>query len=210
MTTDTRGRILSVALELFTERGYEATSLREIADRLDYTKAALYYHFRSKDEILRALLEPYDAVMEELLSRLEDADNSAEWAEALAWIVGQVLDLLDFFRLIDRNRHAVELVVDTTQHVTSEMYTRVERAAHSIAQTVAEEVRMIAALGAVTGFDDWAPTLLKTAEPTVLRSELTSVVYDMLQLAQPDESNDVQAPAARPPGEWAPRRRNRP
>ena len=47
--TGTRERIKQVALELFTEQGYEGTSLREIAERLGVTKAALYYHFKSKD-----------------------------------------------------------------------------------------------------------------------------------------------------------------
>ena len=50
--SDTRARIQQVAVELFTEHGYEGTSLREIAERLDVTKAALYYHFRSKEDIL--------------------------------------------------------------------------------------------------------------------------------------------------------------
>ena len=46
--TDTRSRVQEVALELFAEQGYEKTSLREIAERLGVTKAALYYHFKSK------------------------------------------------------------------------------------------------------------------------------------------------------------------
>jgi hypothetical protein len=58
MAQDTRERILEVAGELFTDHGYDVTSLREIADRLGFTKAALYYHFQSKEEILKALLEP--------------------------------------------------------------------------------------------------------------------------------------------------------
>ncbi|WP_327269171.1 TetR/AcrR family transcriptional regulator [Streptomyces sp. NBC_01218] len=61
--TDTRTEIRAVALELFTEQGYEATSLREIAERLGITKAALYYHFKSKDDIVRSLFTTYlDAV----------------------------------------------------------------------------------------------------------------------------------------------------
>ena len=55
--TDTRRRIQEVALELFTEQGYEGTSLREIAERLGVTKAALYYHFKSKEEIVSSFVE---------------------------------------------------------------------------------------------------------------------------------------------------------
>ena len=78
MSGDTRERILTVANELFTEQGYEGTSLREISDRLGITKAALYYHFRSKDEILTTLLKPFfelldDLLGEELVGHRQDA-----------------------------------------------------------------------------------------------------------------------------------------
>ena len=53
--TQTRRRILDVALELFASQGYDRTSLREISERLGFSKAALYYHFRAKEDILRAL-----------------------------------------------------------------------------------------------------------------------------------------------------------
>ncbi|MGW4466636.1 TetR/AcrR family transcriptional regulator [Micromonospora sp. NPDC004704] len=56
-TGNTRARIQAVALELFTEQGYEKTSLREIAERLGVTKAALYYHFKSKDDIVNSFVE---------------------------------------------------------------------------------------------------------------------------------------------------------
>jgi AcrR family transcriptional regulator len=55
---DTREDIRTVALELFAENGVEQTSLRQIAERLDITKAALYYHFPSKDELLAELAQP--------------------------------------------------------------------------------------------------------------------------------------------------------
>jgi AcrR family transcriptional regulator len=69
-TGGTRQRIQAVALELFTEQGYEKTSLREIAERLGVTKAALYYHFKSKDEIVNSLVE----------DRLRRMDELIEWA----------------------------------------------------------------------------------------------------------------------------------
>ena len=54
----TRERILEVALELFHERGYAGTSIRDIADRMKFTKAAVYYHFSSKESLLAELLTP--------------------------------------------------------------------------------------------------------------------------------------------------------
>ncbi|MCZ9346480.1 TetR/AcrR family transcriptional regulator [Streptomyces sp. TRM76130] len=64
---DTRQRIQDVALELFAEQGYEKTSLREIAERLEVTKAALYYHFKTKEEILVSLFEDLTQPMVELI-----------------------------------------------------------------------------------------------------------------------------------------------
>jgi AcrR family transcriptional regulator len=56
--TDTRVRILDAARALFADRGYAGTSMRDLAEELGMTKAALYYHFPGKADILRALLEP--------------------------------------------------------------------------------------------------------------------------------------------------------
>ncbi|MGW7049916.1 TetR/AcrR family transcriptional regulator [Streptomyces avermitilis] len=64
---DTRQRIQDVALELFSEQGYEKTSLREIAEHLDVTKAALYYHFKTKEEILISLFEDLTRPLDELI-----------------------------------------------------------------------------------------------------------------------------------------------
>ncbi len=64
---DTRQRIQDVALELFAEQGYEKTSLREIAERLEVTKAALYYHFKTKEEILVSIFEDLNRPIDELI-----------------------------------------------------------------------------------------------------------------------------------------------
>jgi len=67
----TRERILDIALELFTEQGYEKTSLRDIAEQLGTTKAALYYHFERKEDILLELHLRLHAFGRELLDELE-------------------------------------------------------------------------------------------------------------------------------------------
>ncbi|MEU3572992.1 helix-turn-helix domain-containing protein [Kitasatospora sp. NPDC036755] len=65
--TDTRERAQRVALQLFAEHGYESTSLRMIAERLNITKAALYYHYKSKDEILAAVLSDFSTAVAGLI-----------------------------------------------------------------------------------------------------------------------------------------------
>jgi len=77
-TPGTRERIQRVALELFTEQGYEATSLREIAERLGVTKAALYYHFKTKEDIVTSLVEGQVANLNDLLDWVQDQPRTVE------------------------------------------------------------------------------------------------------------------------------------
>ena len=57
MAGDTKERILETALELFAQNGYLGTSMNDIAQRLGFTKAALYKHYTSKQEILDSIVE---------------------------------------------------------------------------------------------------------------------------------------------------------
>ncbi|AMU56049.1 TetR/AcrR family transcriptional regulator [Mycobacteroides abscessus] len=54
----TRERIQTAARDLFAERGLRNTSLQDIASRLKITKPALYYHFSSRDELVRSIVQP--------------------------------------------------------------------------------------------------------------------------------------------------------
>jgi AcrR family transcriptional regulator len=56
-TTSTRERILQAAYELFYKKGFGRVSVDEIAEASGLTKRSLYYHFRSKDELLAAVFE---------------------------------------------------------------------------------------------------------------------------------------------------------
>ncbi|WP_030712154.1 TetR/AcrR family transcriptional regulator [Streptomyces sp. NRRL S-237] len=75
---DTRQRIQDVALELFAEQGYEKTSLREIAERLEVTKAALYYHFKTKEDIIISIFEDLTRPIDELITWAEGQPRTLE------------------------------------------------------------------------------------------------------------------------------------
>ncbi|MFF1868080.1 TetR/AcrR family transcriptional regulator [Streptomyces sp. CB03911] len=81
--SDTRERIINVALELFSEQGYEQTSLREIADRLGVTKAALYYHFKTKDDIVHGIVDTMSAPIDEAIAWGEQKPWSPELRDEL-------------------------------------------------------------------------------------------------------------------------------
>ena len=181
MSGDTRERILAVAQELFIDQGYEATSLRQISDRLGFTKAALYYHFQSKEQIFTALMEPANDILVGFIDRLVAAEGIEGWAEALDWVVAKMLEHVDFFKLAQRNRQAVSELDSLVEH--SEMHERVTAAIREKAVDLPQEIRMVAALGAVTAFDDWAPELV-SEDPERVVVELQAIVRDILGLAK--------------------------
>ena len=76
---NTRQRIQDVALELFAEQGYEKTSLREIAERLDVTKAALYYHFKTKEDILTSIFDDLTRPIDELIAWGHEQPQRTRW-----------------------------------------------------------------------------------------------------------------------------------
>ncbi|MFL6085588.1 MAG: TetR/AcrR family transcriptional regulator [Mycobacterium sp.] len=70
-TADTRTRLIEAAVDLFTRHSFAGTSLQMIADELGLTKAAIYHHFRTREQLLTAVLEP---ILDELRIIVETAE----------------------------------------------------------------------------------------------------------------------------------------
>ncbi|MFG2971933.1 TetR/AcrR family transcriptional regulator [Streptomyces sp. NPDC048331] len=123
---DTRQRIQDVALELFAEQGYEKTSLREIAERLEVTKAALYYHFKTKEDIIISIFEDLTRPIDELITWAESQPRTLEtkrevlrrYSEAMAG--GAVL-----YRFMQENQ-ATTRELPIGQTVKKRLFTLVE------------------------------------------------------------------------------------
>ena len=102
---DTRARIQQVALELFAEQGYERTSLREIAERLGVTKAALYYHFKSKEDIVRSFTEDYFSRLDALIAWGKDQPPTPHTGhDLLDRYITIVMESGEVFRFLERNQ----------------------------------------------------------------------------------------------------------
>ena len=71
---ETRARILAAAIDLFRRRGFDATTMREIAAEAEMATGAAYYYFDSKDAIVLAF---YDQAMREMEPLLEQALRTA-------------------------------------------------------------------------------------------------------------------------------------
>src|SRR5216683_1361052 len=153
---DTRSRIQAVALELFAEQGYEKTSLREIAERLSVTKAALYYHFKSKEDIVSSLLGDYFGEIDALIA----------WGASQPWTPGTRAEILhryldiamngiEVFRLLQQNQAAIQRLAaerghDRKRFLRERMGTLVELLAGPDAP-LRQRVRASAALFSVSG-----------------------------------------------------------
>jgi AcrR family transcriptional regulator len=145
-TIDTRRRILEVATELFRDRGYAGTSIRDIAEGLGMTKAALYYHFNCKDDMLDALVAPTIGAIEDFI----------EAAEAAPYADPAVL-LRDFVQILACNVPTLTTALGDPVVLRSEagrfrLMEKQVRLARLIAGPNADEARLLrarAALGAI-------------------------------------------------------------
>ncbi|MFE4948781.1 TetR/AcrR family transcriptional regulator [Leifsonia sp. NPDC056665] len=101
----TREAAQQVALRLFTEQGYEATSLRQIADELGINKASLYYYFDGKEAIVQSLLDKRGNEAEELVAWVSEQPVSPELlADAVfRWVDSFTVEKLQGIRFLAAN-----------------------------------------------------------------------------------------------------------
>jgi len=153
--TSTRERILDIALELFTEQGYDKTSLRDIAERLGTTKAALYYHFKSKSDILLELHLRLHAlgqgVLDELSALETGPEKAAAWPHLLDRFITEVAANRPLMQLHQRNQSAVEALHDSERHraANDDIEAQFRRLLRSPDIPKETRVRMACSIGAV-------------------------------------------------------------
>jgi AcrR family transcriptional regulator len=152
---ETRERILDIALELFIEQGYDKTSLRDIAERLGTTKAALYYHFERKEDILLELHLRLHVFGRELLDELEQLpDDQARlqaWPQMLGRFIEQVAANRQLIVMHQRNSTALHALEGNSRHdaENAEFEVQIRRLLSSPAIEPALRVRLLCSLGAV-------------------------------------------------------------
>jgi AcrR family transcriptional regulator len=155
--SSTRERILDIALELFTEQGYDKTSLRDIAERLGTTKAALYYHFERKEDILLELHLRLHALGREALERLDaledDQQRADAWPGLLDGFIDEVVNNRELVLLHQRNPGALEQLRFNERHQAEndDIEQRFRRILQSPAIPLERRVRMACSIAAVVG-----------------------------------------------------------
>ena len=87
---NTKERILEEALKLFSQSGYMGTSMNDIAAELGVTKAALYKHYKSKQEILESIVERMNQMDAERAKKYEMPEGNM--AEVIAEVIAGYKD----------------------------------------------------------------------------------------------------------------------
>lgn len=108
-----KARILAVAVDLFYERGYERTTVRDIAERAGILSGSLFHHFRSKQEILyTAMAATTQAMGEAAVAATEGVDDPREALRALM--------LAELSAIHREDGHAAYVLVDEWRSLDTE------------------------------------------------------------------------------------------
>ena len=206
---DTRSRIQAVAVELFSEQGYDKTSLREIAERLGVTKAALYYHFKSKEDIVHSLVDDYFDRVDSLVAwASQQPKTPAVRAEILSRYLDMVIDSHQVFRMMQQNQAALAGL--TSQKHRGELFKeRMNALIDLLVEPGAALRERVRAAVAATGLSiGWMLFHDQVDDPAELRSAVLGIAVELAggpaeAADQPGETGGP-AEAADQPGEAGP------
>jgi AcrR family transcriptional regulator len=185
--SQTRERILDVAQELFTHQGYDKTSLRDIAERLEITKAALYYYFARKEDILLELHRRLQTLGAGLLDELEAAPDGP--ARFVIWprLANEMIDFMvenrDLILLHNRNRNAFNNLDAQATPGEPDIEARFERIISSPAIPLRERVRMAAMVGVITEVFAESVVAFEDVEPAELAGLVREAIADLVPTA---------------------------
>jgi len=114
-----REQIVSIAASLFGEKGYDATSLRDIAEAAGITKAALYYHFPDKERLYEDVaVARIGGLLEEVRAAVEKSDDPVEKVRLFLIASAQRMDRdrlgwmasVNIFQSLDQSRRSAAIM----------------------------------------------------------------------------------------------------
>ena len=183
---ETRERILDVAQDLFTRQGYDKTSLRDIAERLSITKAALYYYFERKEDILLELHLRLHAMGTTLLDELEAAPDGparvALWPRLADELIDFMVENRELVLLHTRNRSAFEALArsERNQQENEDLEARFARILSSRVIPLRERVRMAAITGVITEVFVESGAAFADVPPAQLAALIREAIADLV------------------------------
>ncbi|MGX9791800.1 TetR/AcrR family transcriptional regulator [Mycobacterium sp. MMS18-G62] len=182
--TNTRQRLIDVAVDLFTRHSFAGTSLQMIADELGFTKAAIYHHFRTREQLLAAVLEPILGELRVLVEAAETRRTAHARAEHM---------LSGYAALAVRNRGLVAVLaadpsVATALHERPEWRDLITRQLALLADVEPGPVGQVKASMVYAGMAGAAGPASSNLDDDVLRDVLVEVGRRVLGLRTPRRS----------------------
>jgi AcrR family transcriptional regulator len=171
---------------LFTDQGFDGTSMREIAERLHISKPAIYHHFASKEEILMALHLRLHEFGKVALARLTGQTVTLQlWGSLLNELLDQMLAQRKIFLMHERNQAALEKLHRKDHDAEhDDIQQRLRQALTDPSLSLHDRVRMACSLGAVFG----GLFMAGDAFDNVSNAELGSLVQDAVRDVVADHS----------------------
>jgi AcrR family transcriptional regulator len=173
-------RIVAAAVDLFVSRGIDATSLQMIADALGITKGAVYYHFKTKHEIVLAVCADSFDQLDEVVVEAETIESVTSRERALERLVPRMVDLAvqsrSVFSQLRFDPVMVRLMADDARY--RGLLMRLDRLLAGDAPDDGARVRTAAVISALAG----APVhhLVAGLDDDALRSHLTLVLEEIV------------------------------
>jgi AcrR family transcriptional regulator len=176
-----RDVLLAAALDRFTRRGYDATSVAELAAATGMSKAAVSYHFRTKNDLLHALTDP---LLDNLDALIERHPPRPHWPD-------EVQALLEDYLTALTDHSQVAAWVDSDKAVLNHpeigarLHQNTERMCQAItgstANGTAATARATAALGSL-----WRP--IRTLTPTQLATHRDALLHTAMAGCAPTDT----------------------
>jgi AcrR family transcriptional regulator len=199
LPVDTRQRLLDVAVSLISKHGFAGTSLQMIADELGFTKAAIYYHFRTRDQLLVAVMEPMLRQIQQVVAMAESQRTPRAQMDAM---------VDGFAEVVAKNRSlAAVMVFDPGVHrvlqsqpdwgdlIVRQLALLTQLDSDAADSGASEVIRATALLTGLAGAATGAP--LDMDEATLVQ-ELSQIGRRMMGLRQPKRASEAQRKANAP------------
>jgi AcrR family transcriptional regulator len=177
----TRRRLLDAAIILFERFSFAGTSLQMIADELGLTKAAIYYHFRTRDQLLLAVMEPLLLEISDIVDTAEQQRGAEARAESM---------VTGYAGVVARNRALAAVTtfdpsVGTVLRSQSEWNAVIDRQLALLAAGSRDDTKDVSATFVMTGLAGAASGAPKHLDDDTLRSQLVAIGKRTLGLSSP-------------------------
>ena len=135
-------KIANYAIDLFAEKGYAATSIRDIANSLKVSSSLLYYYFKNKEELLFTILE---AIGEELLHTIDKEKTKA--GEPLEVMRDMILGHI---RLVEKENKRAKLFVEQQHNLSKKYLETINRQHRNIYDLYVDQLRKLREAGIIS------------------------------------------------------------